>query len=139
VTIMMVVCCCDLDMGTRGMFNVVNWRQDWGGGGSESSTRYHINCPRARCGHLQSLIFWTRCTGRCHHYGIMAMTLGTQQGEGAQCRQAVISKLVWSKNTERGVCPMQAGCDQQVRLDTVDKLCKIIWFHATEPEHWSRY
>jgi hypothetical protein len=31
------------------------------------------------------------------------------------------------------VCPMQAGCDQQVRLDTVDKLREIIWFHATEP------
>jgi hypothetical protein len=30
---MMVVCCCDLDMGMRGMLNVFNWRQDQGGGG----------------------------------------------------------------------------------------------------------
>ncbi|KAF9503505.1 hypothetical protein BS47DRAFT_1369491 [Hydnum rufescens UP504] len=54
---------------------------------------------------------WDKC-----HCGIVAMTLGTQQ-EGAQHRQAAISELVWSENTEQDERPMQAGHDQQVGLE----------------------
>ncbi|KAF9504612.1 hypothetical protein BS47DRAFT_1368657 [Hydnum rufescens UP504] len=54
---------------------------------------------------------WDEC-----HCGIVAMTLGTQQ-EGAQHRQAAISELVWSENTEQDEHPMQAGHDQRVGLE----------------------
>ncbi|KAF9511330.1 hypothetical protein BS47DRAFT_1363850 [Hydnum rufescens UP504] len=53
------------------------------------------------------------------HCGIVAMTLGTQQ-EGAQHRQAAISELVWSENTEQDERPMQAGHDQRVGLESLE-------------------
>ncbi|KAF9515769.1 hypothetical protein BS47DRAFT_1360845 [Hydnum rufescens UP504] len=43
-----------------------------------------------------------------------------QEGAPTQAgrdQQAMISELVWSKNTERRGCPMQADCNQRVGLE----------------------
>ncbi|KAF9509293.1 hypothetical protein BS47DRAFT_1365347 [Hydnum rufescens UP504] len=48
------------------------------------------------------------------------------QREGAQRRQAAISKLVWSKNTEQGGSPKQTGYNQQAVIST------LVWSKNTE-------